>query len=180
MPGEIGQIPRVSPPGKQLLALFVLGFLSLPTVAPAGSAGEGERGLVVRVSDGDTIVVDLHGHEEAVRLIGVDTPELGRRTRAAQPFAIEAAWFARRMVGKKRVLLRPEPARPDRDRYGRLLRYVLLEDGTCLNAELIKRGYGRAMLRYPFSRAREFQALERQARHAQLGIWAAGDSGPRR
>lgn len=172
MSAELGsRSKRLSRQPKALLGLF-LGLWSIaPAQASASRVGV-ERAPVVHVSDGDTLVVDLRGHNETVRLIGVDTPELGRQDRPAQPLALEAFRFVRRMVGKKQVLLRPEPGRPDRDRYGRLLRYVLLDDGTCLNAELIKRGYGRALLRYPFSQSNEFAAFERQARADRLGIWA--------
>ncbi len=172
MPGELGQRSERPPRGPRALLAFLFAlWFTFPVAAPASQDGV-ESGLVIHVSDGDTIVVDLDGQIETVRLIGVDTPELGRQDRPAQPMALEAARFARRMVGKKTVLLRPEPDRPDRDRYGRLLRYVLLQDGICLNAEIIKRGYGRALLRYPFFRAKEFAVFERQARAARLGIWA--------
>jgi endonuclease YncB( thermonuclease family) len=47
-----------------------------------------------------------------------------------------------------------------------------LEDGTLLNAEIIRQGYGHALTRYPFSRMEEFRRLEREAREQGRGLWA--------
>jgi endonuclease YncB( thermonuclease family) len=47
-----------------------------------------------------------------------------------------------------------------------------MEDGTLLNAEIIKQGYGRALTRYPFSRMEHFRQLEREAREQRRGLWA--------
>ena len=76
----------------------------------------------------------------------------------------------------KEVVLRDELGGQDRDKYDRLLRYVFLEDGTHVNAEIIKQGYGHAYTRFPFSRMEEFRAYERQAREAGVGLWGAGDA----
>ena len=53
----------------------------------------------------------------------------------------------------------------------RTLAYVFLEDGTLLNAEIIKQGYGHAYTQFPFSRMEEFRRLEREAREEQRGLW---------
>jgi micrococcal nuclease len=58
----------------------------------------------------------------------------------------------------------------DNTQQKRTLAYVFLEDGTLLNAEIIKQGYGHALTRYPFSRMEEFRRLEREAREQQAGI----------
>jgi micrococcal nuclease len=58
-----------------------------------------------------------------------------------------------------------------RDKYGRLLAYVFLMDGTFLNAEIIKQGYGFAYTRYPFKYLDEFRRYEREARENKRGLW---------
>jgi endonuclease YncB( thermonuclease family) len=58
-----------------------------------------------------------------------------------------------------------------RDRYGRLLAFVNLPDGTFLNAELIRQGYGHAYTKYPFKYMDEFKQLEREARESGKGLW---------
>ncbi len=90
---------------------------------------------VTRVIDGDTILL---ANGERVRLIGVDTPELYHPFKPVQYFAREASEFTREMVEGKQVRLEYDWQR--RDRYGRLLAYVYLDDSTFLNAEIIRQG----------------------------------------
>lgn len=59
-----------------------------------------------------------------------------------------------------------------RDRYRRLLVYVYLPDGTFLNAEIIKQGYGFAYTRFPFKYMEQFRQYERSARESGAGLWA--------
>ena len=58
-----------------------------------------------------------------------------------------------------------------KDRFGRTLAYVYLEDGTFLNAEIVRQGYGHAYTRFPFKYLDEFRGYEREAREAQRGLW---------
>ena len=62
-------------------------------------------------------------------------------------------------------------ARKHKHRYERTLAYMFLKDGTLLNAEIIKQGYGHAYTQFPFSRMEEFRRLEREAREEQRGLW---------
>jgi micrococcal nuclease len=129
---------------------------------------------VTAVLDGDTIRIERNGRKQTVRLIGVDTPELGNRKRPdepPQPFAREAASYARQTLHHRRVRIEFE-GRERQDRYGRLLAYVFLDDDTFFNRELVRRGYGRAYTRFPFRFAKEFRALEDEARAARRGLWA--------
>ena len=121
---------------------------------------------VERVIDGDTLV--LAGGER-VRLIGVDTPETVDPRRPVQYFGKEASAFTRRMAEGKRVRLEYDQDRVDR--YGRTLAYVYLENGTFVNAEIIKQGCGFAYTQYPFRYLEEFRRYEREAREAQRGLW---------
>lgn len=121
---------------------------------------------VVRVVDGDTIVLD--GNEK-VRLIGVDTPETVDPRKPVQYFGKEASEFTRRMAEGKKVRL--EYDLDTKDRHGRTLAYVYLEDGTFLNAEIIKQGYGFAYTKYPFKYMEGFRQYEREAREAGRGLW---------
>lgn len=124
------------------------------------------RRVVVRVVDGDTIVLD---GQERVRLIGVNTPESVDPRRPVQFFGREAATFAQELLRGKKVTLGYEGHL--QDRYGRTLAYVYLEDGTLANAEIIRQGYGFAYTKYPFSKMDEFRILEYQARNQKRGLW---------
>lgn len=132
-----------------------------------------EKRLVVRVIDGDTIVVAAN---EKVRLIGVDTPETVHPNKTVQCFGKDAKEFTRRMVEHKSIRLvldQSNAAGNHKDRYGRTLAYVYFDDGTMLNAELIRRGYAHAYTRFPFRHVVEFRQLERTARRQAVGLWAS-------
>jgi micrococcal nuclease len=58
-----------------------------------------------------------------------------------------------------------------KDKYGRTLAYVYLTDGTFLNAEIIKQGYGHAYTRFPFKYLERFKQYEKAARQAKMGLW---------
>jgi len=122
--------------------------------------------FVEHVVDGDTIVLD---NGEKVRLIGVDTPETVHPNKGVEHYGIEASEFTENLVEEKNVHLGYDET--TRDKYNRLLAYVYLEDGTLLNAEIIKQGYGFAYLNYPFKLSRKFEEYEQQARKNRLGLW---------
>lgn len=149
---------------RLLSVLFLVGFAGLG--ASYAVLARAETVLVTRVIDGDTLQLSTR---ERIRLIGVDTPETKDPRRPVQRFGKEAAAFTRRMVEGKRVRLDYDSAR--RDRYGRTLAYVYLEDGAFLNAEIIRQGYGFAYTRFPFKYLEEFRKLEREAREARRGLW---------
>jgi micrococcal nuclease len=77
--------------------------------------------------------------------------------------------FSHREWRRKEV--KPEYDRQRKDRHGRVLAYVYLLDGTFLNAEIIKQGYGFAYTKYPFKFLDEFRGYEREARETKRGLW---------
>ena len=142
--------------------LFVVLFsLGVDTAVQAQTE---ETAVVVRVVDGDTIIVNLNGTEERLRYIGMDTPETD------EPYFDQATEANRLLVDGQTVRLVRDVS--DRDRYGRLLRYIYLSDGTFVNAELVRQGWARAAA-YPPDTAHvdEFAQLEAEAYAARLGIW---------
>lgn len=126
---------------------------------------------VIEVTDGDTIVVNVNGSAERVRMIGVDTPELHHPQKPVQCFAHSAREFTTHLIGTEAVKLDADALDDNRDLYGRLLRYVYLTDGRLLNAELIKQGYGFAYTHFPFAKLEEFRTYEREAREESRGLW---------
>ncbi len=140
------------------------------------AAGAAPGQLVERVVDGDTIIVEGVGR---VRLIGVDTPETVHPNQPVEFFGKEASAFTRRLVEGKRVRLEYDSDRTDR--YGRTLAYVYLPNGTFVNAEIIRRGYGHAYTRFPFQHMETFRQLEREARNGRRGLWGdvVGGTNPR-
>lgn len=142
----------------------------LISCAVALSAQETYR--CIRVVDGDTIIVEIDGKKERVRLIGVDTPETVHPNKPVEHYGKEASAFTRKLTEGEMVRLEYDDDSQRRDRYGRLLAYVYLPDGTFLNAEIIKQGYGFAYTRFPFEYMEQFRQYEREARDAGVGLWA--------
>ena len=130
----------------------------------------GDTVLVTRVVDGDT--VEIAGGEK-VRYIGMTTPESVKPDWPVECFGKEASARNRELVEGKTVRLTKDVS--ERDRYGRLLRFVSLEDGTLVNEELVREGYARVST-FPPDVAKEsvFRAAERDARAAKRGLWADG------
>ena len=127
---------RIRPLRILILTTFLL-YLSV-------SCTNSQTFKCTRVVDGDTIIL---GNGERVRLIGVDTPETKHTNKPVEYFGKEASAFTRSKVEGKDVRL--EYDQQQRDKYGRLLAYVYLMDGTFLNAEIIKQGYGNAFTKFP-------------------------------
>lgn len=126
---------------------------------------------VSKFDDGDTISVDMNGKDEKVRFIGVDTPETHDPRKAVQCFGEAAADFTKNLIGNNPVRLEADPTNTNRDRYNRLLRYVYLPDGTLVNGEIIKQGYGFAYLSFPVQKLEEFKQYQKEAREANRGLW---------
>jgi micrococcal nuclease len=123
--------------------------------------------------DGDTIAVNMNGSVETVRFIGVDTPETHKPNTPVQCYGPQAADHTKLVISKfGKVRLQADPQDTNRDRYGRLLRYVYLPDGTLLDEQIIKQGYGFAYLSFPFSKKTQFAADQQAAQAAKLGLWA--------
>lgn len=123
---------------------------------------------VVRVVDGDTI--EISGGEK-VRYIGMNTPETVKQNWPVECFGKEASQENKALVEGKRVRLVRDVS--DRDRYGRLLRYVYLEDGTFVNEVLVREGYAYATTFPPdVSKQAVFRVAELDARIAKRGLWA--------
>ena len=119
-----------------------------------------------RVVDGDTIVVEGIGK---IRLIGVDTPETVHPRKPVEYYGKEASAFTRRMVEGKKIRLEYDEEK--RDKYDRILAYIYLPDGTFVNGEIVRRGYGFAYTKFPFKYKEEFLQFQREALQDRRGIW---------
>jgi micrococcal nuclease len=128
---------------------------------------------VVRVVDGDTVVVDAAGVDERVRLIGIDTPESVDRNRPVMCFGPEATEHLTELLPEG-TAVRLERDVEARDRYDRLLAYLYrAEDGMFVNMAMVSDGYAQE---YPFPPNVEhragFRAAEREARTRGAGAWS--------
>jgi micrococcal nuclease len=127
---------------------------------------------VVHVVDGDTIAVALRdGRRETVRVLGVDTPETVKPGTPVQCYGPEASRYTKsRLTGRA---VRLELDAETRDRYGRLLAYVLV-DGRRFDDELLRLGYARLLVIAPNdAHGRALLAAENDAREHRRGLWSA-------
>lgn len=122
-----------------------------------------------RVVDGDTFEIE---NGELVRLLGVDTPELHHSRKKVEYYAGTAYEFVRDRLEGRLVRLVNNHGGPEveREKYGRVIAYAYLEDGTCLNETLIQEGYAFAYTKASFGRKKEFMALEAQAKTRAIGV----------
>jgi endonuclease YncB( thermonuclease family) len=126
---------------------------------------------VTEFYDGDTIAVTMNGKQEKVRFIGVDTPETHDPRKVVQCYGKAASEFTKQIIGLQAVRLESDPQNTNRDRYNRLLRYIYLPNGTLVNAEIIKQGYGFAYTGFPFSKMDEFKQYQTDATNQKRGLW---------
>jgi micrococcal nuclease len=154
------------------LTIFISGFIGIDSTQDSVNlpAMPGYY-RVVSVSDGDTIVVNMDGREEKVRLIGVDTPETVKPNSPQECYGKEASNFLKNTLSNQQVKLEPDPINQNRDRYERLLRYVYFND-ILINKQIIEQGYGFAYLSFPFTKAEEFRLAQVSARQAGVGVWS--------
>ena len=159
--------------------LYLALFFFLPTITQAQ-----EIATVLRVIDGDTLKISYKGHEERLRLIGIDTPEStdnpkakkdSKRTNKDLSLIIsqgkEATSYVKGLVKLGDTIQIEFDVQP-RDRYGRLLGYVYLSDGSMLNEEIVRAGYANIMT-YPPNVKHEEQFLKayKEARENKRGLW---------
>ncbi|HVO86249.1 MAG TPA: thermonuclease family protein [Candidatus Binatia bacterium] len=139
------------------------------------SAQQNQPGLyaIDHFIDGDTIAVNMNGSVETIRMIGVDTPETHRPKTPVQCYGPVAANYTKSLIGSNRVRLQADNLDTNRDRYGRLLRYVYLPDGRLVEDQLIARGYGFAYTLFPFEKKPQFVAKQAAAKQANVGLWGA-------
>lgn len=130
---------------------------------------------VTRIIDGDTIDVRLTtGKIARVRIVGIDTPETVDPRKPVQCFGKEASQHMKALVEEKEVQLQTKPDE-DKDKYGRLLRYVQL-GGNDIGASMIRDGYAFSYKWFPHPRMELYNGLEKAARERGSGLWGAACS----
>lgn len=136
---------------------------------------------IVEVVDGDTVKVFLNGKTETTRLLAIDTPETKHPDKGVECFGQEASTKLTELLpmGTK-VNLSYDQEQGERDRYGRLLVYLSTENSVDINAKMVKDGYAYVYRQAPADRRGAYELLEKEARLAERGLWAATTCGGRR
>ncbi|PIP74583.1 MAG: hypothetical protein COW87_03125 [Candidatus Levybacteria bacterium CG22_combo_CG10-13_8_21_14_all_35_11] len=161
-----------------ILVIFFTLFISAFNTKAAFSYVETEMDKqklfrVVKVTDGDTIMVNVRGKNESVRLLGIDTPETVDPKKPVQCFGKAASDKMKFFVLGKYVRLVDDASQGNRDKYKRLLRFVYLPDSkaTFVNGEMVKQGFAFSYRQYPTKFLNKFNAFEKYARENNLGLW---------
>ena len=144
------------------LALSVLFFLLTAGYSSA------QTGYTVKwVNDGDTIVL-TNGWR--VRYIGINAPEIDHENQKAQPYGYLARSFNKKLVLSQKIVLEFDEER--HDRYGRLLAYIYLADGSFLNSRMLENGMAYYLYRRPNVKYdKRLLKKQQDAMRAQKGLW---------
>ncbi len=162
---------RRSPRAGILPALFLClcACLPVPTRAACPRSSGDNLHRVTYVYDGDTLKLD---DGTRVRLVGINTPELGRDDNPGEPFAVQARERLLRMVKESDRRIRLRTATERRDRYGRLLAHAYSPDGANLQERLIGAGLALVHIHPPnLANLDCYRVAEARARGSLLGIW---------
>jgi len=160
---------------SQLLALFLFTYALMLSSCSNDSASTSPNSATVKhVVDGDTIDISIGGNTERVRLIGINTPETKHPTKGVECFGPEASAYTEQLlpVGTE---IRVERDVEARDKYGRLLLYVYIENSNVfVNLDLVLQGYARPMVFEPNTAHKtDFAQAATQAELRNVGLWQA-------
>ena len=133
---------------------------------------------VIKVVDGDTLAIEMNGQTQTIRLIGIDTPETVHPSKPVECFGVEASSYAKEVLAGTQVSIETDTTQDTYDKYGRLLAYVILEDGTNFNKLMIEEGYGyEYTYSLPYKYQNEFKLAQQRAQANKRGLWADGVCG---
>ncbi|GAA1821283.1 thermonuclease family protein [Nesterenkonia flava] len=179
-----GRSPRRSGTGGQgilaWLGLVILGIVAAAIISWWQQAdpdpqdyADGQTAELVRVVDGDTLVVDVEGTEERVRLLNIDTPESVHPQQPVECLGPESTERMEELISPGDEL-RLEFDEERRDRYDRLLAAVYLDD-VFLNEQMAREGYGEPAYFAPNDRfLPQIEEAWAQAEAAGVGLFADG------
>ena len=135
------------------------------------ATASGQSVRVEKVIDGDTIAVIIDGNKMTVRFIGVNAPET-YQGKKSECFAEESFQYVKKRIEGSNVSLVPDVTQENKDKYERLLRYVMLGDGTNLNLELVEKGYAKEYTyKIPYQYQQEFRSAQTTAKTNTIGLW---------
>jgi micrococcal nuclease len=174
-------------------SLFLLLFLLLTCcfMAPARHAHSQQAlslhaitAKIIKVIDGDTLLVKVSDDTERIRLIGIDSPESfdnpkaerdsrnnGEKISSITNHGRQAEQYAKSIISQGEMV-RLEYDVQLRDKYGRILAYVYLNDGTMLNEKMLLNGYAKVYTIPPDVKYVErFKKAQSKAQNSKAGLW---------
>ncbi len=151
-----------------ILSLVALLYSITGKNSPEGGNAEENLIRVERVHDGDTLTAIVGNRREKIRLIGIDTPEMGQR-----PWGRKAKEHLENMIASSSWQVIIEYDVEKRDKYNRILSYIWTRDGKMVNKEMLRSGYA-ILFTFPpnVKHVEEFVSVETEAREKKRGIWS--------
>ncbi|MEO6077494.1 MAG: thermonuclease family protein [Candidatus Andersenbacteria bacterium] len=149
-----------------------ISFLWQPSVFAATTS---QAYKVTKVVDGDTIDVQIGKKVERIRIIGMDTPETVDPRKPVQCFGKEASNKAKAILSSKNVRLESDILSGERDKYGRLLRYIYLPDGSSFEKLMIGQGYAHEYTynSIPYKYQADYKKAQKDAQVNKRGLWSS-------
>jgi len=127
---------------------------------------------VIKVVDGDTVDLEINGETKRLRLIGINTPETVDPRKPIECFGKEASNKTKELLENKSVYIESDSSQQNIDKYGRLLRYIYLENGASFNKKMIEDGYAyEYTYDIPYKYQKEYKEAQNRAEIGNLGLW---------
>lgn len=128
-------------------------------------------GTVVRVIDGDSIIIEAHDVVLRYQILGADAPEILPKSRKPMEFAKESKRFLEQMILGEQVYLQYDPL-GKRDRFKRWTVYLFrVPDMLFVNLELVRQGYAKHDPKQVSLHMESFEFYESKAKDFERGIW---------
>lgn len=144
--------------------------LAFLITTPLLSYGQDLDASVVRVVDGDTVILQWDKEPERVRIVGIDTPEIVAHNQPVECFGQEASNHAKSLMKPgDRVIFEFDQ---ERDKYRRALGYIRLGDDSDFGLRMIQDGYSYAYRKFDHPRKLQYTTAESRARLNKVGLWA--------
>jgi micrococcal nuclease len=126
---------------------------------------------VTRVIDGDTLKASIDGREATIRVIGIDTPE---STTKIECYGQESSSKSKELLQGKWIQIERDSSQDNKDKYGRLLRFVWLGNATDFGKQMINEGYAfEYTYNKPYKYQSEYKSSEASTKVSKRGLWAS-------
>ena len=129
---------------------------------------------VLEVIDGDTIKINYKGKKKSVRILGMNTPEKKNPFRPQECFGEEASKKAKEILKNKKVRIEFDGSQSKYDKFGRILAYIILDDGRDFEYEMIKNGYAYEYTYHgrKYKNQKKYKEAQKYAEKNHLGLWS--------
>jgi micrococcal nuclease len=129
---------------------------------------------VIKVVDGDTIVVEIGNKDVTVRMLGINTPETVDPRKPPECFGKQASDETKRILSGQSVYIETDKIVGEYDKYNRLLAYISLNKNESTNEYLVQNGFAKEYTfdtKKPYSKRDLFKERQKEAKKEKKGLW---------